>query len=175
MPLPAAAPALYLRRRHEDRAKALKGVPSTQGSLASRRGGPIGGAQKAVDAISRPGRYPGSRSAAITPKTSINPGLKSGLGDDQGVDRSHLRKDAAIRPAHRRASARIKSLQTTLGAMPHSVLLGGYRLGVGLQDAAAAQETDGHRVTESVGSSYRPFGNSSISSMTIWDQSLTGA
>jgi hypothetical protein len=30
-------------------------------------------------------------------------------------------------------------------------------------------------VVESVRSSYRPFGNSSISSMTIWDQSLTGA
>jgi hypothetical protein len=39
----------------------------------------------------------------------------------------------------------VESLQTALGAMPHSVLLGCHCLGIGLQDAAAAQETDGHR------------------------------
>ena len=44
-----------------------------------------------------------------------------------------------------RASAGIKGFQTTLGAMPHSVFLGCHCLGIGLQDAAAAQETDGHR------------------------------
>ena len=64
MPLPAAAPALYLRRRHEDRAKALKGGALYTGKPGEPPRGAIGGAQKAVDAISRPGRYPGSRSAA---------------------------------------------------------------------------------------------------------------
>ena len=227
-----------LRPRLDSLVKALRGAALYTGKPGEPPRGAIGGAQKAVDAISRPGRYPGSRSAAITPKTSINPGLKSGLGDGQGVDRSHLRKDAAIRPAlpaeasarikilqttlramptdtrvtcynrfvrrgragvwgrimnalagahdarsahdrhvycprasarcmHRSEqkavqitggltsknscagrygpSARVEGFQTTLGAMHHGVLLGGHRLGVGLQDTAAAQETDGHR------------------------------
>ena len=32
-----------------------------------------------------------------------------------------------------------------MGAMHHGIFFGCHRLGIGLQDAAAAQETDGHR------------------------------
>ena len=59
--------------------------------------------------------------------------------------------------------------------MHHGIFLGGHRLGVGLQDAAAAQETHGHRRAVGQVVVSRPLGNSSISSITSCDQSLTGA
>jgi hypothetical protein len=95
---------------------------------------------RAMRSMSIAGRGPSSNIACRN-SVGVSAGTATASWAGAGGDTASVVSSTSAQRSRQGKLDGVESLQTALGAMPHSVL-GCHCLGIGLQDAAAAQETD---------------------------------